>query len=144
DLTKLFAVAYSLYAATGKSEIDFSTEYTAASGKTAIKLKPELEELLNRFFDSQLESSGISQADFLNHFNNSPLFSQHLETLQVALELYWKLGIIKFTDSTYANTKERTGGNRYSKSIYLSTNVDIVALSFSNAGSDLLMEFKNW
>lgn len=144
DLTKLFAVVYSLYAATGKSEIDFSTEYISASGKTAIKLKPEFEELINRFFGSQLESSGIPPADFLNYFNNSPLFSQHLEALQVALELYWKIGIIKFADSTFGNTKERTGGNRYSKVIYLSTNVDIVDLAFSTPDNDLSMGFKNW
>ena len=143
DINKLLAVVYTIYAATKKSEIIFSNEHSTSSGKTAIKLKSEYEALVCDFFDSQINSLGIDRVKFLDFFNNTPLFNQHIESLQVALQLYWKIGEINFEDISKANTSERTGGNRYSKKINFSTNIDLLELSFSNDENVLSDRFKN-
>ncbi len=106
--------------------IIFSNEHSTSSGKIAIKLKSEYEALVCDFFDSQINSLGIDRVKFLDFFNNTPLFNQHIESLQVALQLYWKIGEINFEDISKANTSERTGGNRYSKKINFSTNIDLL------------------
>lgn len=144
DINKLLAVFYSIYAATKKSEIVFCVEYSNSNNKIAIKLKEEYESLIFNFFDSQINSEGIDKNVFLEYFNNSPLFTQHIESLQVALQLYWKLGEIIFEDKNKANTIERTGGNRYSKKIFFSTNVDLIELTFSNEENILSERFKNY
>lgn len=143
DINKLLAVVYSIYAAIKKSEITFGDEFTNSGGKVAIKLKPEYEQLVCDFFDLQINAFGIDRNTFLDLFNSTPLFNQHLESLQVALQLYWKLGEINFENSSKANTSERTGGNRYSKKINFSTNIDLMELSFSDDENVMSERFKN-
>jgi len=143
DIDKLFAIVYSIYAAIKKSEILFSDESVNSSGKTIIKLKAEYETIICDFFDSQINTFGTDRLKFIAFFNNTPLFNQHIESLQVALQLYWKLGEINFEDSLKTNTVERTGGNRYSKKINFSTNIDLIELTFSDDENIISEEFKN-
>lgn len=143
EINKLLAVTYTIYAAIKKSEIIFVDEFLNSSTKTAIKLKSEYETLVCDFYDLQINTLGIDRNTFLGLFNNTPLFNQHLESLQVALQLYWKLGEVNFEDSSKANTSERKGGNRYSKKINFSTNIDLIELSFSNEENILSERFKS-
>ncbi|MAT90243.1 MAG: hypothetical protein CMC35_06080 [Flavobacteriaceae bacterium] len=121
---QLFAGLYAIYAVSDVSSIEYAEEYDNA-GKTAIKLKTALEEPMIGFFEEQLEESGIEASVLISNLNSTPLFKQHLESLQVALQLYWKLGEINFV-ADRGNTAERTGGERYSKLLNFSTNLDII------------------
>ena len=66
----------------------------------------------------------------------SPLFSSQIEPLQVGIELFLKIGKIKFVDSTFPDAKERTGGNRFAKRILFSTNMKVLADVISLYGTD--------
>jgi hypothetical protein len=144
NIDRLFAVVYTIYASTRLSEIEFSEEYDISSTKIGIKLKSDFEERLLSFFQNQISESEILNEEFLAKFNNSPLFTQHLEALQVALELFWKLGVINFSEENRANTAERTGGNRFAKKLFFSTNLDLIELTFTDINSNFSIEFKNW
>jgi len=71
----------------------------------------------------------------------SPLFSSQLEPLQVGVELFLKIGKIKFVDSSFPDAKERTGGNRFAKRILFSTNMKVLADVVSLYGADVKNDF---
>lgn len=71
----------------------------------------------------------------------SPLFSSQLEPLQVGVELFLKIGKIKFVDSSFPDAKERTGGNRFAKRILFSTNMKVLADVVSLYGEDVKNDF---
>lgn len=121
---QLFAGLYVIYTVSDVSSLEYAEEYDNA-GKIAIKLKTALEEPIIGFFEEQLEESDIEASVLISDLNSTPLFKQHLESLQVALQLYWKLGEITFV-ADRGNTAERTGGERFSKLLNFSTNLDII------------------
>jgi len=91
--------------------------------ENSIKIKSQILTKLDTFFEEQLESTGMETIE--EKINNSPFFKSQIEALQVALELYWKLGKINFTEE-YPENAERTGGNRYPKIIHFSINANIL------------------
>ncbi|MCZ4319970.1 AAA family ATPase [Aequorivita viscosa] len=121
---QLFAGLYAIYAVSDVSSLEYAEEYDNF-GKITIKLKTALEGPITEFFQEQLDESAIEEAVLISNLNNTPLFKQHLESLQVALQLYWKLGEISFI-ADRANTAERTGGERYGKLLNFSTNLDVI------------------
>lgn len=144
EIAKLFAATFSIYAATNKGEVYYSEQYSKSDNKIGIRITSEIRDALIDFFGQQTSRANITIEGFLNSFNNTPLFTQHLEALQVALELFWKMGVIKFSDESFPNTAERTGGNRFSKELYFSTNLDLIYSAFSDLNNILYTEFKDW
>ncbi len=138
----LFASVYTLYKISpNNSLIEYSKEIDQ-SGSTKIQLIDALHAELFAFFENQLTTSTITQNDFLIQFNQSPLFTSQLEALQVALQLYWKLGEIDFVINM-ASSKERTGGKRFNKKINFSINIDIIDNVLTNENIELTEETKN-
>lgn len=137
----LFASVYTLFKITPTSNNNFTEEFIQ-QGKTKIKLASSLEQLLFAFFQNQITNASISQSDFLNKFNEAPLFTAQLEPLQVAIQLFWKLGEIDFVKSMASST-ERTGGERFNKRLVFSTNLDIIDTVLSNEKSQIEDETKN-
>lgn len=121
---QLFAGLYTIYVVSNVSSLEYADEYDNA-GKIAIKLKAALEEPITEFFEEQLDEADIEASVLISNLNSTPLFKQHLESLQVALQLYWKLGEINFV-ADRGNTAERKGGERYGKLLNFSTNLDII------------------
>lgn len=120
----LFASIYTLYKISPSSKLVYTSE-KLVGGKTEINLISTLEPSLQTFFTTQLTSSGITSAQLLDFLNKSPLFTAQLEALQVAIQLFWKLGEVHF-DQNMADSTERTGGNRFDKTISFSTNLDLI------------------
>ena len=57
----------------------------------------------------------------------SSLYSAQIEHLQVGLGLFLKLAKVKFVDTNRGESSERTGGCRYRKRLFFSTNMKMVA-----------------
>lgn len=124
DMKVLFASVFVLYKISPESQINYSDEQSSA-GRTSINLVDGIASQLGSFFSDQIEESEISNEDLIRIFNSTPLFVQQLEALQVAIQLFWKLGEIKFVGNMASST-ERTGGNRFNKTLVFSTNMDII------------------
>lgn len=139
---QLFAGLYTIYSISNLSNIEYTEEYTQ-NEKIAIRLKLDFHQPLFDFFRNQIEESGVKTDAVLLNFNDTPLFKQHLESLQVAIQLYWKLGEINFSKDR-GNTAERTGGERYNKTLNLSTNVDILDVVLRNNGGLITEDSKNY
>jgi len=137
----LIASIYTLFKICTPSKINFTEEYTH-QGKTKIRLENSLESQLFSFFQNQITNSGITQSNLLVEYNKSPLFSAQLEPLQVAIQLFWKLGEISFVQNM-ASSRERTGGERFNKNFIFSTNLDIIDNILSNENNQVEEKTKN-
>ncbi len=95
--------------------------------------------LSNATIEENLASNIINSIgetnDFINIILNNPLVSSQIEALQVAIQLFFRLGRINFTTPGQSESIERTGGKRYPKKIDFSTNIDIIDL-FLNRFAD--------
>jgi hypothetical protein len=126
DLNALFALVYCLFRG-HQTEIEFAEEYVKSDGKTAIRLKENvLAELITQFPWCINPDDDVQREKFEEKINQNPLLEAQIEPLQVALQLFWKLAKIEFVNVKYPNSKERTGGSRYSKRLKFSTNCDII------------------
>lgn len=133
-LSSVIALSYALYCANSKKPtIDYSQE-SEKQGKKQIALKSNLELSISQEYG--VDSSTL---------NTNPLLQSQLEALQVGLSLIFKIGIIRFVDFPETDTKERTGGDRYRKEIFFSTNMSILDLYISSWSKDVQQkELKLW
>ena len=60
-----------------------------------------------------------------------PLYIAQMEHLQVGLQLFLKLSKVCFVNSSFPDAIERTGGNRFNKALYFSTNMKVLAEAIS-------------
>ena len=143
EIKELFALVYTLYLSDNKnSSIAYSKEVNAPS--TQIEIQDALLANAKNLFGALV----VDGTNFKNAINNNPLFKQHIESLQVALELFWKLGKITFVNNPGQNTRERTGGNRFDKKIEFSTNLVLLDNVLSERDNSISNELKallyNW
>ncbi len=86
-------------------------------------IKPELEESL---YHKATQLGIIMPRDgFHDLINDNCLVKSQLESLIVAFELVWKIGMIQFS-MQMGNNAERIGHKRYAKTIRFSTNMDLL------------------
>ena len=103
-------------------------EYSVASGNE-IALRTDIMDVL---FDKATQVvPGVNRASFETLVASNLMLKSQLEALIVAFELIWKVAKIRFTDGK-PNSAERTGGARYTKKIWFTTNMDILDLVLSN------------
>lgn len=138
NIKRVVSLTYLLYVANNrKAVIAYSEEYIDGT-TTKIRIKEPYKTFV---------SSLITSPDAESIISANPLLSSQIEHLQVGLELVLQLGKVIFTGS-HANSSERTGGNRYEKSITFSRNiiyldVFLSALSNSDRNSLLVAWLKN-
>ena len=112
------ALAYLLYLWCGKrSSVDYSD---CIDGKH-LQLKEKYLEKLRDFFGIDADSVA----------SNNPLLDGQFEYILVTMERIFRLGSVRFNDSSYNNSKERTGGIRYPKTLLFSTNMFVLDLIIS-------------
>lgn len=99
-------------------------EYSVTNGDE-IMLKPEISNALYENVCAVLP--GITRDDFNEVIASNLMLKSQLEALIVAFELVWKVAKIRFTDGR-PNSAERTGGARYPKKVWFSSNMDIIDL----------------
>ena len=132
-LRKLIALLYLIYVNSGKKA---SVNYLIADSSFELKVT----------LDTELTSKIINYIDetedFIDTILANPLISSQIEALQVALQLFFRLGRINFTQS---GKSERTGRVRFPKTIDFSTNIDIIDLFLSRfSDSDRNQFLKSW
>ena len=133
NLRSIVALLYALYVANGKkSRVDYSEEFIGEDGLTHLNLNANIEGSIA----SLLCVDSIAETNI----NSTPLFKAQMESLQVGIELFLKLGKIRFNDDSLSSASERTGGNRYQKYIEFSTNIQILDIFLSNY-AELLPSF---
>lgn len=133
QLRPVLASLYVLYCANDKNvRFQYSQEKQSNNGFISIILDSSLKEKVNKFY-----SNNYSQ-----YIENSPLFTSQLEALQVGLELFFHICKIDFVK---AGISERTGLNRYDKSISFSTNMLLLDLFLSSYSTeDVNKLLLNW
>ena len=113
NIKRVVSLTYLLYVANDrKAVIDYSEEYSDGTN-TKLRVKEPYKTFV---------TSLIASTDADSIISANPLLSSQIEHLQVGLELVLQLGKVLFTRS-HANSSERTGGNRYAKSITFSRNI---------------------
>lgn len=105
-------------------------EYSITDGNSII-LRPDIVNALYERLCSLTDNVSIEQ--FKETINNNLLMKSQLEALLVAFELVWRLAKIRFTDGR-PNGAERTGGARFPKKVWYTTNIDLMDLV---CGSDI-------
>ena len=116
EIKELFALTFTLYLATNKEVLlNYSKEINAPN--TKIEIKDDLLLKLELFFNGLI----TDKVDFKNKVNENPLLTAQMESLQVSLELFWKLCKVDFIQN-YPSSQERTGGKRYDKKITFTCN----------------------
>ena len=127
NLKRVVSLVYLLYLANDrKSKIDYSEEY-ADGGSTKIRLKENYKAFVETYFSPGEADDIIAE---------NPLLTAQLEHLQVGLELVFQLGKISFI-AKKASSAERTGGNRYAKTITFSKNIIYLDVYFSALAEDV-------
>lgn len=144
QLRKVFALLYSVYLVNGRnSSVNYSVE-NQENDKIVLIIHNDIFLKLKDFFnivDNDIE-------DFRTKVNSNPLFTSQIESLQMALETFWRLAKISFLVNPEANTRERTGRNRFNKIIKFSTNVLLIDNSLlqldSTPSSELISLLYDW
>jgi len=127
---ELLAIVLALYLVNDEKE---SLDYSDKSGTTTIIIKPNLITLLKSFFD---EISGYSDTEIDSLTSANPLVEMQIESLQVPLQLFWKIAKINIL-GTNSSSGERIGGVRLPKKLFFTTNMDILKNVISNENGDI-------
>ena len=101
-------------------------QYSQASG-TSIVATATIENALKAYMSSAYSSKGITDTEFIDKINSSPIFKAQIEHLNVGSELIWRLGRFIFINSSQNMSAERTGTTRFPKEIVFSSNMDIIS-----------------
>lgn len=125
----LLAIVLALYLV--NEEKDY-LDYSDKSGNT-ITLKPSLITSLKTFFNG-ITGYNATEIDSLASAN--PLVKMQIEPLQVPLQLFWKIAKINIL-GTDSSSGERTGGVRFPKELFFTTNMDILKNVISNENGDI-------
>lgn len=75
---------------------------------------------------SNITLAPLTNSDLINEINNNPLFIAQFEHIFVSLALFLKISTIKFTDNSFPDSKERSGGKRFQKKLKFTVLMDIL------------------
>lgn len=120
----LFSIVFALYLVNDEKD---HLDYSLKNG-TGINLKPSFIPMLKSFFSG---INGYSDAEIESLETDNPLLEMQIEPLQVPLQLFWKIAKINIV-GTDSSSGERTGGVRFPKELFFTTNMDIVKSSISD------------
>ena len=140
NLKMALALLYVFWKASGEI---LELVYANQQGHTVI-LKDELQQEINFYFQDVLTENAVTPASLENIIKHNPLLTSQIEALKVALEQVWKIAIVTFVDGRRAFTAEREGGNRYSKNLSFTKNVDIIDLVIQPNNDEYKKILFNW
>ena len=134
NVREFIALAYLLYVA---SERTASVDYSDGMDRpNQLKLNPSLSAKINSILSINNVESLIT---------HNPLLTGQFEYILVAMERVFCLGSVIFNNQSYNNSKERTGGNRYPKTLKFSTNMMVLDLILSSINQETRNSFlKEW
>ena len=134
NVREFIALAYLLYLASErKASVDYSD---GKDSPNQLKLNPSLSEKI---------SSILSIDNLESLIVGNPLLSGQFEYILVAMERVFCLGSVAFNNRSYNNSKERTGGIRFPKTLKFSTNMMVLDLILSSINQESRNSFlKEW
>lgn len=136
NLRSVIALLYALYVANGKqSRVNYSKE-VVMDGITKLELETSLLSPLASILNVENPSD--------LKVNDNPLFKAQMESLQVGIELFFKLGKVLFTNNSLVSSCERKGGHRYQKYIEFSSNMQLLDLFLSQYADELPAFLMKW
>lgn len=125
----LFSIVFALYLVNDEKDyLDYSIKNGAG-----INLKNSFIPLLKSFFSG---INGYSETEIESLETKNPLLEMQIEPLQVPLQLFWKIAKVNIV-GTVSSSGERTGGVRFPKELFFTTNMDIVKSSVSDENDDI-------
>lgn len=140
NVKSALALLYTLWAANGrKTDIVFGDE-----NGNKLLLKNDIFNSISTYYDEILTDKGITEDELRNGLNTNVILTSQIEALKVAFELIWRVAIVKFDDETKAFSAERQGGNRYSKKLQFTKNIDIVDLLIQSNEKEYKKVLFNW
>lgn len=140
NVKSALALLYSLWVADDKkTEIIFANE-----NGNKLFLKDEIFTNIEYFYNEILIEKNIEKEKFKNILESNVIVTSQIEALKVAFELIWRIAIVKFEDETKAFSSERQGGNRYSKRLYFTKNIDIIDLLIQSDEREYKKILFNW
>lgn len=126
-----------------ESSVVYGREPMTGADKKLLPTSEVLSNFLEKF-ESIASASEINEKRLNSAVEKNPLFSSQIEPLNVALGRIWRLGRISFTDPSFNNSKERTGGLRYQKVLEFSSNLDLLRVLLSNATTEYYAVLLAW
>lgn len=117
--------------------------YTEMDGNS-LKFKNSIKESIKEYFKDEIAESKIVDEDFEKNLDENLLVTSQIEPLIVALELVWKISLVKFVEEGLPYSAERTAGIRKPKKLLMTKNIDSIDLLYSNNESDYKRIFYNW
>lgn len=134
-ISSVVALSYLLYCANDKSnEIVYADEVKLSNGRKKLVLKD--------YYKQWIMDNYTVDEDTLD---NNPLLTSQLEALQVGLGLMFHLAKISFVDFPTTDTKERTGGDRFRKTMKFALNMKLLDLYLMAWPNDLMKtEIISW
>lgn len=90
------------------------------------------------------ELDGVSDNEIIEIINSNQMFRSQLEALIVAFELVWRLARIHFSDEKMPASSERTGGKRYPKVLFYTSNIDIVHATINTGTEEYYRVLAKW
>lgn len=133
NIRSFIALVYLLYMSSNKkSSVDYSD---GENRQSQLQLKREYLEKFRDFLGIDVDSI----------ISNNPLLAGQFEYILVTMERIFRLGSVRFNNSSYNNSKERTGGIRYPKTLLFSTNMFILDLIISGFSEEVKKNsLKEW
>lgn len=133
NIRSFIALVYLLYISCDKkSSVDYSD---GENRQNQLQLKREFLEKLRDFLGIDTDSV----------VSNNPLLAGQFEYILVTMERIFRLGSVRFNNSSYNNSKERTGGIRYPKTLLFSTNMFVLDLIISGFSEEVKRtSLKEW
>ena len=133
NIRSFIVLVYLLYMSSNKkSSVDYSD---GENRQSQLQLKREYLEKFRDFLGIDVDSI----------ISNNPLLAGQFEYILVTMERIFRLGSVRFNNSSYNNSKERTGGIRYPKTLLFSTNMFILDLIISGFSEEVKKNsLKEW
>lgn len=122
---QLIASLYVIYKSTSSPKDVHYSDIEENNDIITICLAKDLSEKVSELFTPEIEVL----------LNKSPLFKSQIEALQVGIELFLQLGKISFVEN---GRQERTGENRYNKSLSFSDKMIIIDTYLSAFNRDIV------
>lgn len=134
NVREFISLSYLLYVASErKASVDYSD---GKDNPNQLKLNPSL---------SAKISDILTVTNLESLVANNPLLTGQFEYILVAMERVFCLGSVSFNNKSYNNSKERTGGIRYPKTLRFSTNMMLLDLILSSINQNTRISFlKEW
>lgn len=140
NVKSALALLYTLWIANDrKTDIVFGDE-----NGNKLLLKNDIFNRISIYYDDILLDKGITKDELSNRLNKNVILTSQIESLKVAFELIWRLAIVKFNDETKPFSAERQGGNRYSKKLQFTKNIDMVDLLIQSNEKEYKKVLLNW